>query len=66
MDAAREAEAVAQVIDRLADRFPGLGRDEVERAVQAAHEAFDGNPIRDYVPVLVEHDAKPRSTVRFW
>jgi hypothetical protein len=60
VDAAREAEAVAQVIDRLADKFPRLGRDEVEQAVRSAHGALDGAPIREYVPVLVEHDAKDR------
>ncbi|WP_394771299.1 three-helix bundle dimerization domain-containing protein [Lacisediminihabitans sp.] len=58
MDADREAEAVAVVIDRLAEKFPRLGRNEVERAVREAHQALDGNPIREYIPVLVEHDAR--------
>ena len=58
MDAEHEEHGVAQVIERLAVQFPELERDQVEQVVHAAHQALSGNPIRDFVPVLVEHDAK--------
>jgi len=35
-----------------------LDRDEVESAVHSAHSALAESPIRDFIPVLVEHDAK--------
>lgn len=53
----REVEAVVQ---RLADRFPEVGRERVVEIVTEAHQELDGNPIRDFVPVLVEHEARER------
>ncbi len=53
----REVEAVVQ---RLADRFPEVGHERVVEIVTEAHQELDGNPIRDFVPVLVEHEARER------
>jgi hypothetical protein len=58
MDPVLEEQGVARVIDRLGERFPELDRGQVEQAVHTAHLALSGNPIRDFIPVLVEHDAK--------
>lgn len=59
MDGKTEAQALTDVRDRLAERFPDLGEDVVETAVRAAHSELTG-PIREFVPVLVEHAARDR------
>jgi hypothetical protein len=60
MNGSDEERAVEQVADRLAVRFPDVPKDRVVDVVSQAHSALDGNPIRDFVPVLVEHDARVR------
>lgn len=60
MNAEDEARAVDQVIDRLAQRFPDVPRDRVAAIVGEEHQVLEGNPIRDFVPVLVEHEARDR------
>ncbi|MHA7297202.1 three-helix bundle dimerization domain-containing protein [Pseudarthrobacter sp. MDT3-1] len=54
-----EVQAMAHVIDWLAQRFPDKPRSVVEEIVSEEVNALDG-PIRDYVPVLVERAAKNR------
>lgn len=58
VNAEDEDRAVAHVIDRLAERFPGMPRTSIERAVQENREALAGGRVRDYIPVLIEHGAK--------
>ena len=60
MNAEEEARAVDQVVDRLAARFPDVSRDRVAAVVGEEHLELEGNPIRDFVPVLVEHEARER------
>ena len=48
-----------EVVERLSERFPDVSREVVEAAVRVEHEGLDG-PVRDYVPVLVEHAARDR------
>jgi hypothetical protein len=55
---AHEAREIDEVIQRLQDRFPDLQRDRIHAAVTDAHHAFDGKPIRDFVPVFVERAAR--------
>ncbi len=55
-----EDKAVAEVVDRLAERFPSIPRSRIDEIVQSERESLDGKPIRDYIPVLVEHGAKAR------
>lgn len=55
-----EDKAVSEVADRLAERFPSVPRARIDEIVQAEREALEGKPIRDFVPVLVEHGAKAR------
>jgi hypothetical protein len=55
-----EERELTDVIDRLMKKFPAASRDEVEGAVTAEHEALDGHRLRDFVPVLVEKQAKKR------
>jgi hypothetical protein len=60
MNTEEEARAVDQVVDRLAARFPDVSRDRVAAIVGEEHLELEGNPIRDFVPVLVEHEARER------
>ena len=54
-DTLKERNALEQVTDRLtksfADRYSPT---QVVQAVDSIHHRFDGRPIRDFVPVLVE------------
>lgn len=60
MDKSEEDRAIREVVDRLAKTFPQLPANEVEQAVTEARPEFDGNPIRDFVPLFVERSAKHR------
>lgn len=54
-----ETVAIRDVQMRLTARFPDLEVEVVEAAVRVAYTDLQG-PIRDYVPVLVEHAARDR------
>jgi hypothetical protein len=56
-DEQRELEVV---IERLTKQFPSSTRAEIEGAVTVEYLALADNPIRDFVPVLVERQAKRR------
>ncbi len=61
----REEQAIRQVTDRLTTTFtPAFSQQEVTRTVAAVHHRFDGRPIRDFVPVLVERYARQELTPR--
>ena len=59
MDHEAEARALQDVQERLRQRFPQLAHEVVEAAVRVAHAQLTG-PVRDFVPVLVEHEARER------
>jgi hypothetical protein len=59
MDKDLEAKEIDEVCQRLAVRFPQLGAEVIEGAVRLAHSELTGG-IRDFVPVLVEHNARDR------
>ena len=59
MDKESEAHEIENVRARLAERFPTLDRDVIEAAVRLAHSELTGG-IRDFVPVLVERNARDR------
>ena len=63
MNAEDEASAVDEVVDRLAARFPDVSRDRVAAIVGEEHLELEGNPIRDFIPVLVEREARERLRV---
>ena len=60
MDQLQEDQGIAKVVDHLAGKFPTLDRIRVQQVVGEAHYLLRGNPIRDYVPVLVQRTAKNR------
>jgi hypothetical protein len=53
-----ETRAITEVIHRLTASHPDLAPDFVQHTVRTSHERFDGSPIRDFVPMLVERMAK--------
>ena len=55
-----EDQAVSQVVERLAEKFPDRARSVIEDVVSEERHLLDGKPIRDYIPVLIEHGAKAR------
>ena len=50
--------AIKHVVDRLKESFPTVAPDTVTLVVHHNHARFDGSRIRDYVPLLVERDAR--------
>lgn len=58
-DTIRERHALDQVTDRLSRSFADhFSPTQVDRAVSSIHRRFDGRPIREFVPVLVERIAR--------
>lgn len=46
------------MIDRLSQHFPGTTRDHITETVDTGFRALSENPVRAFVPNLVEHDAR--------
>jgi len=55
-----EEQAMDGVAERLAERYPGTPPELIASLVQQTYRSFEGRPIRDYVPVLVEHAVRGR------
>ncbi|MDN4614165.1 hypothetical protein P5G50_06830 [Leifsonia sp. F6_8S_P_1B] len=53
-----ETVAVEHAAERLAERFPEVPRARIDELVEKHHEEFDDAAVRDFVPVLVEHEVK--------
>jgi hypothetical protein len=49
-----EGQALDRVAERLAARYPQMQPDTIRSLVFQTHQQFEGSPIRDYVPLLVE------------
>jgi hypothetical protein len=60
MNGPDEQHQIADVVTRLEQKFPGVPTSEIEIIVAEEAAALDGNPIRDYIPRLVEHGARGR------
>jgi hypothetical protein len=56
--AENEDVAIEHVVDRLTSQFPSVSPDLIEAKVDDVHASFDQAPIRDFVPVIVEHDVR--------
>jgi hypothetical protein len=46
---------IEKVVDRLSDRFPTIDRGHVEELAREEQAEFADAPVRDFVPVIVEH-----------
>jgi hypothetical protein len=58
-DTIRERHALEQVTDRLSQSFADrCSPAQVGETVHSIHHRFDGRPIREFVPVLVERIAR--------
>ena len=53
-----EARELTRIIQGLERAFPNVKSRAVRHAVQQAHQAFAGSPIRDFVSLLVERAAR--------
>ena len=60
METREEAHAISEVTRRLQEKFPDARPDVIDAMVRDLHHEFDGDPIRDFVPVLVEREAVTR------
>ncbi|OBA68926.1 hypothetical protein A5641_16490 [Mycobacterium sp. 1554424.7] len=52
-----EQTIIAQVADRLTSKYPTIPAETVTAIVRGVHDRFDGRPVREYVPLLVERFA---------
>ncbi|MDN3495168.1 hypothetical protein QL996_04455 [Planococcus sp. APC 4015] len=59
-DLADEDAVTEEIIERLKQRFPHTPTDTVAQAVTEAREHFARAKVRDFVPVLVEREARAR------
>jgi hypothetical protein len=53
-----EQAVIEQLVDRLASRYPAIAQSIVASVVIETHARFDDRPVRDFIPLLVERDAK--------
>lgn len=53
-----EQTVIDRLVGRLTSRYPAISQSTVERVVHDVHARFDGRPLRDYVPLLVERSAR--------
>ena len=60
MDDEHEQLAMSDVRERLCQQFPEFDPAVVEAAVRLSHAELIESPIRDFVPILVEHAARDR------
>lgn len=60
MGVIEELRALDHVVDRLAERYPAVPRDQIEDIVAEEHRSLDAGRLRDYVPILVEHAVRDR------
>ena len=51
---------VEKVVERLAERFADVPVEVVEETVTEIHESMEDAAVRDFVPRIVEHDARDR------
>lgn len=52
-----EQQVIDQIAERLTGRYATVPPETITRVVHDKHIQFDGRPIRDFVPLLVERQA---------
>jgi hypothetical protein len=53
-----EQQIIEGLTDRLANVYAGVQVDQVSRIVGQEYERFNGRPIREFIPLFVERNAK--------
>jgi hypothetical protein len=53
-----EQTIIDQLVARLTGRYPTIAESTVSSVVRDVHSRYDGKPLRDFVPLLVERHAK--------
>ena len=53
-----EQRAISEVTDRLRKRFPAIGDGQVKVVVDQSYHNLDAAPIRSFVGILVEKEAR--------
>jgi hypothetical protein len=53
-----EQTVIEQLVERLTNRYPAISQAIVASVVLETHARFDGRPLRDFIPLLVERNAK--------
>jgi hypothetical protein len=53
-----EQTVIEQLVARLTHRYPTISESTVASVVRDVHARFDGRPLRDYIPLLVERNAR--------
>ncbi|WP_433567176.1 three-helix bundle dimerization domain-containing protein [Nocardia sp. CA-151230] len=57
MPSSEEVRRLAELTDRLVQRFPAISAWTIATIVHEVHHGFDGRPMREFVPLLVERGA---------
>jgi hypothetical protein len=58
-----EQTIIAQAADRLTSKYPTIPAETVTAVVRGVHARFDGRPVREFVPLLVERFAGQELTL---
>jgi hypothetical protein len=53
-----EQTVIEQLVVRLTRRYPTISESIVATVVGDIHSRFDGRPLRDFIPLLVERNAR--------
>jgi hypothetical protein len=53
-----EQTVIEQLVERLTSRYPAIAQSVVAGVVIETHARFDDRPVRDFIPLLVERNAK--------
>ena len=53
-----EQTAIGEVVERLTRKHSAMSPEKVADVVHKMHAKFDGRPIRDFVPLFVERNAR--------
>jgi hypothetical protein len=53
-----EQTIIEHLVVRLTDRYPAISESTVASVVHDVHARFEGRPLRDFVPLLVERTAR--------
>ena len=49
---------IDQLVVRLTSRYPAISESTVSMVVRDIHAKYDGRPLRDFIPLFVERNAK--------